>query len=106
MCRRRRADYQHWLQLARPGCSAGAVRKFWDADFYEEVRETRAARLVESSEELTIALSEALGQRELRRESRQQLLERQLGVAPNEAVDAAIQVILETSKPEICRSSR
>jgi SAM-dependent methyltransferase len=89
------------FDLPGPAVQPGAVRKFWDADFYEEVRQTGAAKLVESPGNLAAAVEEALVHPELVRQSRHALLERQLGIAPHAAVDAAVQVLLETVKPEL-----
>ena len=72
--------------------------KFWEADFYDEVRQTGAARLVGSAEELPAAILDALLNRDAQRPSRQSLLERQLGVAPHASVDAAVKILLETVK--------
>jgi len=84
------------FDLPGPAVQPGAVRKFWDADFYEEVRQSGAANLVAAPANLAAAVAEALAQPELSRQSRQQLLKRQLGIAPHAAVDAAVQVILES----------
>ena len=94
------------FDLPGPAAQPGAVRKFWDADFYEEVRQTGAAKLVQSPGNLAAAVEEALVHPELGRQSRHRLLERQLGIVPHAAVDAAVQLLLETVKSETCRSSR
>jgi hypothetical protein len=86
------------FDLPGPAAQPGAVRKFWDADFYDEVRQTGAAQLVESVDALPGALQEVLLHPEAGRSSRQTLLERQLGVAPHAAVEASVKVLLETVK--------
>jgi hypothetical protein len=93
------------FDLPGPAVQPGAVRKFWEADFYEEVRQTGAAKLVPSPGNLATAVEEALVHPELGRQSRHRLLERQLGIAPHAAVDASVQVLLEMVKPETCHSS-
>ena len=94
------------FDLPGPAAQPGSVRKFWDADFYEEVRQTGAATLAESPEHLAAAVAEALVHPEQGRQSRHQLLKRQLGIAPHAAVDAAVELLLETVKPTTCHSSR
>jgi hypothetical protein len=85
------------FDLPGPAAQPGSVRKVWEADFYEEVRQTGAAKLVESPGNLVAAVAEALAHPELGRHSRHRLLERQLGIAPHAAVEAAVKVILECS---------
>jgi len=94
------------FDLPGPAAQPGPVRKFWEADFYEEVRQTGAAQLVEAPDDFKAAVAEALAEPGLGRESRHRLLERQLGIAPHAAVDASVQVLLEMVEPEICQSSR
>lgn len=83
----------------------GAVQKFWDADFYEDVRQSGAAKLAQTPGKFMAAVEEGLTNPDLGRESRKLLVKRQLGIAPHEAVEAAVRVLMETVKTTSCRSS-
>jgi hypothetical protein len=71
----------------------GSILKFWDADFYVEVRATQAAVLAQNPEALITQIQAALKDRSIGRANRQQLITQQLGVEPGKSAAAAVRLI-------------
>jgi len=76
----------------------GSILKFWDADFYAEVRETSAATLAQSAEALIAQVQAALRDRGSGRDQRAQLIAQQLGVAPGQSAAAAVKLIEDLAR--------
>jgi hypothetical protein len=71
----------------------GSIRSFWDADFYKDVRDTGAAALANTPEEMIELIATACNDRNWMHLSRQQLLRAQLGIQPHYSVDITRKLI-------------
>lgn len=92
------------FDLPGPRPLPGSARMFWDADYYLQVRQTRAARLAESPAELITLIDEAFTDRRLGNEAREELLNCQLGIGPHRAVEAAFHVLISAIMTSPSRS--
>lgn len=70
-----------------------SVRTFWDADFYREVRTTRAAQLANSPEEMVDQITLTMRDRSIGSENRRALVSAQLGVPPHFAASSAFEFL-------------
>lgn len=81
------------FEMPGPSPLNGSIRAFWDADFYRDVRESGAAALAASPEELLVLMNRALQDRNWLKPQREQLLKKQLGVPPHHSVDAMMELV-------------
>jgi hypothetical protein len=81
------------FDLPGPLPQTGFLRKFWDADFYESVRNAGAVTLASNPVELCEQVRLAISEPSQLSEGRRRLVEFQLGVEPHCSADAAVRVL-------------
>lgn len=81
------------FDLPGPKPFTGIMRSFWDADYYQDVRNTDAAVLANNVEQMVSHVASAMENRSIKRSNRQALISSQLGVAPPQAVPAAADLL-------------
>lgn len=89
------------FDLPGPAPLPGSIKSFWDADFYDLVRATGAAKQTLSIEECISETRAALTQKSETQAARQALLNQQLGVLPPHSSQVGFELITKEVLPRI-----
>lgn len=76
----------------------GSVRNFWLADFYQMVRDSGAAQLADTPDDLLHLVQQALDNRAWLSDQQAALLDQQLSVPPGQAAAAGVALIQQTAQ--------